>query len=85
MDGKGRAIDNVFTERLWRSLKYENIYLKGYQSMREAESGIAEYFGFYNSVRIHESLNYRTPKQVHSGHHKAKEIIVGKKDLKAAA
>jgi putative transposase len=85
MDGKGRAIDNVFTERLWRSLKYENIYLKGYVTMREADSGIAEYFVFYNEVRLHESLDYRTPQQVHSGNHKAKDIIVGKKDLKAAA
>jgi putative transposase len=85
MDGEGRAIDNVFTERLWRSLKYENIYLKGYQSMREAESGIAEYFGLYNSVRIHDRLDYRTPEQVHNGYYKAKEIIVGKTDLKPAA
>lgn len=85
MDGKGRAIDNVFTERLWRSLKYENIYLKGYQTMREAESGIAEYFDFYNTKRFHESLDYRTPQQVHTGEYKAKDTIVGKKYLKAAA
>jgi putative transposase len=85
MDGKGRAIDNVFTERLWRSIKYENIYLKGYQTMREAEAGIAEYIEFYNTSRFHESLDYRTPDQVHEGAYKAKEIIVGKKDLKAAA
>jgi putative transposase len=85
MDGKGRAIDNVFTERLWRSIKYENIYLKGYETMRQAESGIGEYLYFYNSLRIHESLDYKTPDDVHSGCYKAKEIIVGKKDLKAAA
>ena len=85
MDGKGRAIDNVFTERLWRSIKYENIYPKGYQTMREAEAGIAEYIDFYNMKRFHESLDYKTPEQVHEGRYKAKEIIVGKKDLKAAA
>ena len=85
MDGKGRAIDNVFTERLWRSIKYENIYPKGYQTMREAEAGIAEYIDFYNMKRFHESLDYKTPEQVHEGRYKAREIIVGKKDLKAAA
>ncbi len=85
MDGKGRAIDNVFTERLWRSIKYENIYLRGYQTMKEAEAGIAEYIEFYNLSRLHESLDYRTPHQVHEGVYKAKEIVVGKKVLKAAA
>jgi len=72
-------------ERLWRSIKYENMYLKGYQTMKEAEAGIAEYIEFYNLSRLHESLDYRTPHQVHEGVYKAKEIVVGKKVLKAAA
>jgi len=65
MDSKGRALDNVFVERLWRSLKYENIYLKGYRTMNEAERGIGEYFDFYNRERLHQSLDYRTPDEVH--------------------
>ena len=54
MDGKGRWIDNVFVERLWRSLKYEEVYLKAYGSVAEARSGIGEYFGFYNRERRHQ-------------------------------
>ena len=85
MDGKGRAIDNVFTERLWRSIKYENIFLKGYESMSEAQSGLADYFEFYNSQRLHAALNYKTPALVHSGEYQSPAIIVGKKGLKKAA
>jgi len=65
MDGKGRAIDNVFVERLWRSLKYECVYLRQFESVGEARSAIDEYFDFYNHHRGHQSLSYRTPGEVH--------------------
>jgi putative transposase len=65
MDGKGRAIDNIFTERLWRSLKYEEVYLKDYKSVTEARQGIQAYLEFYNEERLHQSLNYRTPAEVY--------------------
>jgi len=61
MDGRGRCMDNIFIERLWRSLKYEEVYLKDYASVNEARAGIAEYFRFYNQERLHQSLKYRTP------------------------
>jgi putative transposase len=61
MDGRGRCMDNIFIERLWRSLKYEEVYLKDYRSVTEARSGIAKYFRFYNQERVHQSLDYRTP------------------------
>jgi len=65
MDGKGRALDNVFVERLWRSLKYELIYQMEFKSVREAKKSICEYFVFYNNERFHQSLNYKTPRQVY--------------------
>lgn len=65
MDGRGRALDNVFVERLWRSLKYEDIYLKDYGSVQEARKGIADYFLFYNNERLHQSLEYRSPREVY--------------------
>ena len=61
MDGRGRWMDNVFIERLWRSLKHEDVYLKGYADGREARAGIGEYFAFYNERRLHQALGYRTP------------------------
>ena len=61
MDGRGRCMDNIFVERLWRSLKYEEVYLKDYGSVAEARAGIAGYFRFYNHERLHQSLDYRTP------------------------
>jgi putative transposase len=67
MDGKGRASDNVFTERLWRSLKYEEVYLHDYQSPREARIGISRYLDFYNHERLHQSLGYQTPAEVYFG------------------
>ena len=67
MDGKGRAMDNIFTERFWRSLKYEEVYLKDYQSVLEAKQGIKSYMGLYNQERPHQSLGYRTPEEVHFG------------------
>lgn len=61
MDGRGRCMDNIFIERLWRSLKYEEVYLKDYQTVPEARAGIEKYFRFYNQERLHQSLEYRTP------------------------
>lgn len=67
MDGKGRALDNIFVERLWRTVKYENIYLKAYGDGWELESGLQSYFDFYNHRRFHQSLQYRTPAEVLKG------------------
>jgi putative transposase len=64
MDGRGRWMDNVFIERVWRSLKYEDVYLKGYADGREAKAGISEYFAFYNERRLHQALGYRAPMAV---------------------
>jgi putative transposase len=65
MDGKGRATDNIFTERLWRSLKYEEVYLNEYSSPRQAREGIQSYLSFYNTKRPHQALGYRTPAEVY--------------------
>jgi len=67
MDGKGRAFDNIFVERLWRSLKYEEVYMKDYGCAVEAIHCIEKYFGFYNRERIHQSLAYKVPKEIYSG------------------
>jgi putative transposase len=67
MDGRGRCLDNVFVERLWRSVKYEDVYLRGYESVPELERGLTAYFRFYNQERLHQALGYRTPAQVHAG------------------
>ena len=64
-DGRGRALDNVFCERLWRSVKYENIYLNQYDTVRQLQAGLSAYFDFYNHERPHQSLNYRTPAEEH--------------------
>ena len=64
-DGRGRALDNIFVERLWRSLKYEEVYLKSYRSVSEAVEGIGGYFAFYNNERLHQSLGYQTPATIH--------------------
>ena len=66
-DGVGRCLDNIFVERLWRSVKYEDLYPKRYASVRELEAGLVWYFAFYNTVRPHQSLGYRTPASVHTG------------------
>jgi putative transposase len=66
-DGRGRALDNIFVERLWRSVKYEEVYLKGYSTVTEAMDGLTKYFRFYNHERLHQSLGYKTPDQVHFG------------------
>lgn len=65
MDGRGRALDNVFVERLWRSVKYEEVYLREYNTVREARQGLQRYFGFYNDERLHQALGYRTPAAVY--------------------
>jgi len=65
MDGKGRALDNIFIERLWRSVKYEDIYLKEYHGGRDLKMGLKDYFQFYNEERLHQALNYQTPKEIH--------------------
>ena len=65
MDGRGRALDNIFVERLWRTVKYEDVYLKGYANMAELMVGLAQYFAFYNAERPHQSLGYQTPDQVY--------------------
>lgn len=65
MDGRGRAMDNIFTERLWRTVKYEEVYLKDYATVLEAKEEIKSYFNFYNYERKHQSLNYQTPAEIY--------------------
>ena len=67
MDGRGRALDNVFVERLWRTVKYEDIYIRGYEAVPGLGQGLGRYFGFYNNERLHQSLGYRTPAEVYQG------------------
>jgi putative transposase len=64
MDGRGRVFDNIFIERLWRSVKHEEVYLKEYQSLIEAEDELSRYFDFYNNIRPHQSLGYRSPQEI---------------------
>jgi len=65
MDGRGRCLDNIFVERLWRTVKQENIYLNSYQDVLETRTGLSKYFPFYNEKRRHQSLNYRTPADIY--------------------
>ena len=65
MDHKGRCFDNIFTERLWRTIKYEEVYIKEYDSPREAKTSLAEYITYYNTKRLHASLNYQTPEEIY--------------------
>ena len=65
MDGRGRAMDNIFTERLWRSVKYEEVYLNEYLTPRQARQGLTAYFHLYNYERPHQSLDYLTPAEVY--------------------
>ncbi|PPQ33469.1 hypothetical protein CCS01_14145 [Rhodopila globiformis] len=67
MDGKGRFLDNIFIERLWRSLKYEEVFIKAYGSVMEARQGIGGWLRFYNEERPHQALGYRTPRGVFNG------------------
>jgi len=78
MDGRGRALDNIFVERLWRSLKYEDIYLKGYVDMAELTLGLIEYFAFYNGERPHQSLANLAPDQVYKSGQGGGALIVDK-------
>ena len=78
MDGRGRALDNIFVERLWRTLKYEDIYLKGYSDMGELTLGLTEYFAFYNGERPHQSLGNRTPNWVYESGQGGGAVIVDK-------
>jgi putative transposase len=68
MDGRGRALDNVFVERLWRTVKYEEVYVRDYHSVRDARQGLAGFFAFYNHERLHQALGYRTPATVYHGY-----------------
>ena len=67
MDGKGRCLDNVFVERLWRTVKYEDVYLRGYETVVQLRQGLGRYFGYYNDQRLHQALDYRTPREVYRG------------------
>ena len=67
MDGRGRVFDNIFVERLWRTVKYEEVYLKDYAGVPEARVSLGEYFAFYNEERLHQALDYRTPAEVYFG------------------
>jgi len=88
MDGKGRALDNVFTERFWRSVKYEEVYLNEYETPRDLRRALTEYIRFYNQDRPHQSLDYKTPEDVHNGGYvvkmprknKAQKLQIGQKE-----
>ena len=75
MDGKGRALDNIFVERLWRSVKYECVYLMSFTTVAEAQKYIGEYFVYYNEQRPHQSLKYQTPAHISAGGSE-KEIMI---------
>ena len=86
MDGKGRFMDNIFVERLWRSLKYEEVYLKAYDTVKEAKAGIGQYMHFYNHERLHQALGYKTAWEVYNGLGKQpwpenKNMLAGGKNL----
>ena len=75
MAGKGRCYDNIFTERLWRTIKQEEIYLKSYESGSDAHSSLFRYLNRYNQLRPHQSLNYQTPEEVYLGTSTREEFI----------
>ena len=83
MDGRGRVYDNIFVERLWRTVKYEEVYLKEYNSMREAKNCLFRYFDFYNNERPHQSLENRTPSEIYYGHYEkvSRNYLEGGNDL----
>lgn len=78
MDGRGLALDNIFLERLWRSVKHEDVYLKGYANMADLTIGLAQYFAFYNEERPHQSLGYQTPGKVYRSAQGGGALIVDK-------
>ena len=81
MDGRGRVVDNIFIERLWRTVKYEEVYLKDYESVIEAVEGLGDYFRFYNYDRLHQSLAYRAPAELYYG----RAVDIKDTDLKVLA
>ena len=85
MDGRGRALDNVFIERLWRTVKYEEVYIKDYASGWEAERSLSSYFRFYCEERVHQSLGYRTPKSVYRGGGSSPSCQGDENDIKCGA
>jgi putative transposase len=85
MDGRGRAFDNIFTERLWRTVKYEEVFLYDYRNGSEAEQGLAKYFEFYNTERLHQSLDYNTPDEVYGGFELSTALNISIKDIHKAA
>ena len=84
-DGRGRAYDNIFVERLWRSVKYEEVYLKEYATVREAIRELNAYFRFYNTERLHQSLEYKTPRDVYGGIPRALPRAYGWENMAAEA
>jgi len=74
MDGRGRCLDNIFIERLWRTVKYEEVYLKDYRGVGEAREALRRYFEFYNQQRLHQSLGYRTPAAIRAGQPQAQKV-----------
>jgi len=76
MDGRGKLADNIFNERLWRSVKYEEVYIKDYQNVPEAKQGINDYMTFYNQERPHQSLNYKTPAEVYFGSNSQRNLCL---------
>ena len=70
MDGRGRVFDNIFVERMWRTVKYEEVYLHDYQSIKETKEQLKKYFHFYNEQRLHQSLEYKTPAEIYFGNNK---------------
>lgn len=75
MDGRGRCMDNIFTERLWRTVKYENVYLKSYRNVIEADAGLTEYFRFYNNQRRHQSLDNQTPATIYFNNQRSNQNL----------
>lgn len=75
MDHRGRCFDNIFTERLWRTIKYEEVYIKSYTSVKEAKESLERYIIFYNNERLHQSLDYQTPEEVYFGLKKHREVV----------
>jgi putative transposase len=81
MDGRGRALDNAFVERLWRSVKYEEVYFQEYETPRIARLGLNRYFDFYNFERSHQSLGYRTPAEVYFGDQSQLQFVLSEKEV----
>ena len=77
MNGRGRALDNIFVERLWRTVEYEHIFLHDCQTIRDVKQGLHDYFQFYNHQRIHQPLDYKTPAQVYRAQHSETPNSVG--------